>query len=825
MNLLVSYKWLKEYVKLKQTPQEFAARLSLSGPSVERIYPQGASLEKVVVGKILKVKPHPNADKLRVVEVELGPVKASPTGQGSMTKDIVCGGSNLEEGMLVAVALPGAWVKWHGEGEPVEIKEAALRGVASYGMICGADEIGLVDMFPKQGEKEIVDLSSLKASPGTPLAEVLKMDDVVFDVEVTSNRPDAYCMLGMALESSAILKAPLAWKAPKMPKAKAGAKMLPLSVELKAKMLCPRYQALVMRNVKVGPSPAWLKERLASAGVRSINNLVDITNYVRLELGQPMHVFDYEKLSGGKIVVREAATGEKMKALDGVEYGLRSGQLVIADAARPVAVAGVMGGDESGATEKTTTVVFESAAFDPVSVRRTARALNLHSDSSKLYEKGLSTELTAMALARAAELAAEICGAEVASKGIDARASAYKPLVFPFRPAAAAKLIGVDIPAKEMKRILAALGFKATSKMPSPRKRESMYETWRVTVPFWRDHDIEGERDLVEEVARVHGYDSLPSVVPEGRLPLAAPELSLAWEDRMKRHLKDWGLTEIMTYSFVSRALAESAPHGDVGQRRTLRVSNPLTEEFEFMRTALAPSALKVVAENQEEAVEGALFEIANVYETREADLPKERPHLLIACWDRDAAGAAVLRAKGLIERLFEEIGIRGLKFERNPKTAGVWHPGRTAELNLGGIVIGHLGEVHPDFCAKFGIERRVAMTEIELDRVLDLASTAKFYRPIPEFPRVKRDLAFVVDRRAEHAAIIEKLRNTDPMLKSAELFDIYEVKTLGRDKKSLAYHLEFGADDRTLKAEEVDRVMEQVRARLKEGFGAEIRS
>jgi phenylalanyl-tRNA synthetase beta chain len=313
MNLLVSYKWLKEYVHLKQTPQEFAARLSLSGPSVERIYPQGGSLEKVVIGRVLKVKPHPNADKLRIVEADLG----------TMTKEIVCGGSNLAEGQLVAVALPGAKVKWHGEGEPVEIKEMKLRGADSYGMICAANEIGLFELYP-HAEREILDLTSTRAPIGAPLADALKLDDVVFDVEVTSNRPDAYCLTGMARESAAILKTPLAWKGPKMPKAKAGAKLLPLAVELKAKKLCPRYQALVMRHAKVGPSPAWMKERLASAGVRSINNLVDITNYVRLELGQPMHVFDYDKLSGKKIVVREAAAGEKLKALDGNTYELKA---------------------------------------------------------------------------------------------------------------------------------------------------------------------------------------------------------------------------------------------------------------------------------------------------------------------------------------------------------------------------------------------------------------------------------------------------------------------------------------------------------------------
>ena len=803
MNLLVSYGWLKEYVKLKQTPQEFAARISLSGPAVERIHASGAALDKIVVGRILKVKPHPNADKLRVVETDLG----------AMAKEIVCGGSNLEEGMLVAVALPGSWVKWHGEGEPVEIKETKLRGADSYGMICGADEIGLLDAFPKKEEREIVDLTSLGAAPGTPLAEALKLDDVVFDVEVTSNRPDAYCLLGMAMEASAILKAPMAWKAPKLPKARAGAKMEALSVELKAKKLCPRYQALVMRNAKVGPSPAWMKARLASADVRSINNLVDITNYVRLELGQPMHVFDYDKLSGKKIVVREAVAGEKMKALDGNAYELKAGQLVIADAEKPVAVAGVMGGEESGATEKTTAIVFESAAFDSVSVRRTARALNLHSDSSKLYEKGLSTELTTMALRRAAELAAELCGAEVASKVVDARASAYKPLVFPFRPARAVELIGVDIPAKEMRATLTALGFRIAGTGAK----------WKVTVPFWRDHDIEGERDLVEEVARVHGYDNLPSVVPEGRLPLAEPARALAWEDRIKRHLKDWGLTEIMTYSFVSRALAEAIPGLEASKH--LRVSNPLTEDFEYMRATLTPSALKVIAENQEEAVEGALFELANVYEPREGDLPKERPRLLVACWNRDASGSAVLRAKGLVEALFEELGIRGLKSERALKTGGVWHPSRTADLSLGGVIIGQLGELHPMLCGRFGIERRVAVAELELESVLDLASTAKFYSPIPEYPRVKRDLAFLVGRHAEHASIVEKMRNADPMLKDVELFDVFEGKNLGEGKKSMAYHLEFGADDRTLKAEEVDRVMEQLRARLKESFGAEIRS
>ncbi len=801
MNLLVSYNWLKQYVQLKETPQEFAARLSLSGPSIERIHPQGAALNNIVVGKILNVKPHPNADKLRVVETDLG----------AMTKEIVCGGSNLAPGQLVIVALPGSWVKWHGEGEPVEIKAAALRGVESYGMVCGADEVGLLDRFPKKEEKEIVDLTSLKLKPGTPLAEALKMDDVVFDVEVTSNRPDAFCLTGMAREASAILNAPLTWKGPKMPKMKTGAKALPLSVALEAKKLCPRYQAIVMKNVKVGPSPAWMKERLASAGVRSINNLVDITNYVRLELGQPMHVFDYEKLGGAKIVVREAKAGESLKALDGNVYELKAGQLVIADATRPVAVAGVMGGEESGATEQTTTIVFESAAFDSVSVRRTARVLNLHSDSSQLYEKGLSTEITTAALERAAELAAELAGAEVASKVIDARASAYKPLVYPFRPERAAELIGVSIPAAKMKKILTDLGFKISGAA----------KTWKAIVPHWRDHDIEGERDLVEEVARVYGYGNLPSVMPEGRLPLAALDKTLAWEDKAKRHLKDWGFTELMTYSFISKDVAEKS---NCGVQKMLRVSNPLSEEFEFMRDRLVGSLLKVISENQEEAVSGRAFELANVYIPREGDLPLESPRLIMAAWSRNEDGRDVFAIKGALEALLEEFGVRGVEIARG-EGSDLWHPGRSAAVMLGGEMLGGFGEFHPELLKKFGIDRRVAAVSLDFSKLCAYASAAKFYTPIPEFPRVKRDLAFVVERHLEHAAIAAKLAHADPMITSVELFDVYEGKNLGEGKKSMAYHLEFGAADRTLKAEEVDRVLETLREKLKKEFSAEVRS
>jgi phenylalanyl-tRNA synthetase beta chain len=656
----------------------------------------------------------------------------------------------------------------------------------------------------------------LKFKPGTPLAEALKITDVIFDVEVTSNRPDAYSMVGMAREAAAILDAPFLWKPSSLPSQSASGgknkkKTLPFSVKVDSKKTCPRYQALVMRDVKVGPSPAWMKMRLAAAGVRSINALVDITNYVRLELGQPLHVFDYDKLKGSKIIVREARQGEKLKALDGATYALKPGQMVIADLERPVAVAGVMGGEETGVTEKTTTIVIEAAAFDAVSVRRTARALNLHSDSSKLYEKGLSTELVEVAMNRAAQLAAEIAGAEAASKRFDVRAAPYKKLAFPFRPQRASELIGVTIPAARMKKILTGLGFKPSGSAAS----------WKVEVPYWRDHDIEGERDLIEEVARVYGYGNLPSVIPDGVLPLGETDRALAWEDKAKRHLKDWGFTELMTNSFISKELAEKI---GADPSKLLRISNPLNEDFEFMRDRLGASVLKVIAENQEESVEGRAFELANIYAPRQDDLPSEMPRLMIAVWGREQDGRYVSAAKGALEALLGEFGIRGMTVERQTGDP-LWHPGRSGLIKTAGQTLGALGEFHPELLKKFGIDRRVAAVSLDFRLLASLANESKSYTTIPEFPRVKRDLAFIVERHLEHAAVAEKLRRADPLIRSVELFDVFEGKNLGGGKKSMAYHLEFGADDRTLQAEAVDRVMESLRQTLKQDFGAEARS
>jgi phenylalanyl-tRNA synthetase beta chain len=807
MNLLASYDWLREYVDLKETPEEFAARVSLSGPGVERLYPQGKDLEKIIVGQIKAISAHPQADKLRVVSVDAGMEKPL---------SIVCGGSNIQEGQWVAVALVGAKVKWHGEGDPIELKPTEIRGVASEGMICAANEIGLFDAFP-HAEREILDLgaalSDMEMKAGKPLAGLLGLSgDVVMDIEITSNRPDAMGMVGLAREASAILDAPFLWKpAKKIPaqaKGKGG-----LHVKVEKKELCPRFMAVQIDGVTIRPSPWWLKRRLLSAGIRPINNVVDITNYLMLELGQPMHVYDTATLRGNGLTVRMAKSGETLAALDGKEYELDDSMLVIADAERPVAVAGVMGGEKTGATSATTSVILEAATFDPVSVRRTARKLNLYSDAQSRFEKGLSTEAPPLALARAVELALALTGGRLSSELVDIQVKKYKPLSFSITLGEIQQLIGVPIKQKEAVSILKRLGFtlRATG------------DKLQAETPWWRDHDIESGRDLVEEVARVYGYENIPPLFPAG-LATRPVSSELVWEDRLKTIAKGAGLTEAYTYSFVSRALLERA---NFDPSKMVRVQNPLSADFEFMRTSLLPSLLQVVSENQERENNLRLFEIAHVYYHHDpaivdwSELPDERLQLAAAFVGGDQAWKI---AKGFAEHVYRECGIEEVTWQR-PEGDGFWHPGRTVQAFLGEHLLGTIGEVHPLVAERFKITDRVAMLDMPLEEIFECAREAKKYRPIPAFPEAKRDAAFLVEQVTEVGKMQLAMKEISSYLRDVEWFDTYRGTGIPADKKSVAFHLTFSAPDRTLEAAEVDQAMEKIKMALKERFGAEVRA
>jgi phenylalanyl-tRNA synthetase beta chain len=621
------------------------------------------------------------------------------------------------------------------------------------------------------------------------------------DIEVTTNRVDAFSMIGMAREAAAILNKKLTWVPTKLPKS--GSKKLNVTVQ--DKKLCPRYMAVKIDGVKVGESPWWMKRRLLSAGLRPINTLVDITNFVLLELGQPMHAFDAERLSGEKIVVRKAKAGEKIAALDGKTYDLKDGMLVIADAEQPQAVAGVMGSETSAVSGGTTSVIFEAASFDEVAVRKTARALNLYSDSQLRFEKGLSVQAPTDALARAIELCLELCGGTVSSAICDLRATKYKPASFSITFAKINELIGVPIKPRECVDTLQRLGFVI---------RNSKFEI-RATVPWWRDHDIEDGRDLVEEIARVYGYGNLPAVFPIG-ISNVAPLRDLRIEERIRNVAKAAGFTETMTYSFTSADVQTKAGYDP---SMMLRLANPLIVEFEFMRTSLLPSLLQVIEQNQDRYRSQKLFELQRVYYPKKNMLPDEQAELGVAILGGDEAWR---QAKGLVEGILRELAIDEVSWKRLDDDP-FWHPGRSVQAFHDGRLLGTVGELHPTLAQGFKFEGRVAMVDLPLIEIFKTARESHIYEPIAVYPQPMRDLALVVERSVEAQDVIHVLRDADELVRNVEWFDTYTGKGMEAGKKSLAFHLTLGGE-RTLESEEVDAALERITLKALEKFKASVR-
>ncbi len=795
MNILASYNWIKEHLDTNLSAEEFAKLTTASGNSVERSDKLAERFNKIVVGIVKKVETHPNADKLKIAKTDIG----------TEVVDIVCGGENLVEGQRVVVGLPGAKVRWHGEGDLIELTLTKIRGVESHGMICAVEEIGFDKLAT--GKKDIWDLTNLiDAKAGTPLAEALDLDDVIFDIEVTSNRPDCYSIIGQAREGAAVTKDKFTWTAGEVKGIKEGNSVFSVSVE--ESDLCPKYSAIVMENVKVGPSPWWVQKKLLLAGHRPINNVVDITNLVLHEYGQPLHAFDADKLEGEKIVVRKAKKDEAFVALDGKTYKLSADQLVIADAKKAVAVAGVMGGQETGTTEQTTRVVIESASFDSVSIRRTARALNLYSDSQLLFEKGLSVEATGPALARAVELIQELAGGVVASGVMVEEAKPYEPLVLDFDPDQANRLMGIEMEKKDMVGILERLGFEVHGLRQ------------KITVPYWRDHDIENSVDFTEEIARVYGYERFPSVLPVGELPVNRTVPAIQWTRRVKELLCGMGVTELYAYSFVSQKQLER--YG-LTVESTLTMKNPLSEEMAFMRPTLVPSLLTVVEENQARITEADLFELAPIYLPNKQELPEQPLRLTLASYGKDGR-VVFLRVKGMMERLFRQVGIKNVTLSRDADPR-FWHSGRSARVFVNGIDVGTIGQVSNEMTKAFKLDVSVVVADLDFEQLVPLFSSNKSYTPISTFPVVKRDLAFVLEEAVEYATVEQALLKKSTLLTSIELFDVYRGKGVIDGSKSLAIHLNFQAPDRTLEAKEVDHELEEMRTVLQSQFSATMRS
>ena len=797
----VPLSWLKEFVDVDLPREELAHRLTMAGTEVGSVEVIGGTWDNVFVARVASIDPHPNADRLKLATVSLHGEQVT----------VVCGAPNIAAGQAVAFARVGARLVDPRTGNAETLRAATIRGVESAGMVCSERELAIGD-----------DHAGILVLPDdAPVGALLSdyLGDVIFDLEVTPNRPDCMSVLGIAREVAALTGATL--REPDLSYAEDGDPVEGvLNVEIADPALCPRYTASVIRGIQVGPSPRWMQDRLAKAGQRSINNVVDVTNYVMLEFGQPLHAFDFDTIAESRIVVRPAGEQEPFVTLDEAQHDLRPPMLVIADGGRSVALAGIMGGLNTEMTDATTSVLLESANFNPVNTRRTSQALRLRSESSSRFEKGLQPELAEAALRRATQLILKLAGG-TACRGI---ADAYpQPSARPavrFTLARLRKVLGVDMDVSHVQGILTALGFGVTSASDG---------AMQVEVPYWRS-DIAQEDDLVEEVARITGYDELPTTMLSTPVPHRSPQPERETRERVRDLMVECGMQETISYSLTSAALLERTQPADAP--RPLRVANPMSGEFEFLRTTLRSGILTTLAANRQQARDGIrLFEMGRVYLPREADLPLERETLVGVLagprspesWLGGDERMDFFDAKGVVEML---MGRLRLPCEFRPADDSTFLPGRCAAVLSGADVVGVIGEVHPRTLEHFEIaSEAVALFELDVDALARAVSTEPVrYRAIARYPGALRDLAVVLDTSVP-AAQVQAIIERDALVSHATLFDVYEGADVAAGKRSLAYRVLFQAPDRTLVGDEVSQAMTTIVAALEREVGATLRS
>jgi len=805
----VSLRWLAQYVDIADlTPEALAEKLTRSGVAVEAVERRNRGLTGAVIGHVLACAPHPQADRLRVCRVDVG--RGAPL-------QIVCGAPNVAAGQKVAVALPGARLP---DGRT--IGETALRGVTSQGMILSGEEMGLPDKVIPRAMRDGILVLADDAPVGTDAAAYLGLDDVVLELELTPNRADCFSMLGVAYEVAAILNRSVTLPPEEVPEeGEPAAEAVRVAIE--APEHCYRYAARLVRGVRIGPSPQWLQNRLMAAGIRPINNVVDVTNYVMLEYGQPLHAFDYAALTGGNIVVRLARNGERLVTLDDEERILDGQTLLITDGTKAVGIAGVMGGANSEVRDSTTDVLLESAYFVPASVRRTSRRLGIRSEAALRFEKGVDPNRVIPALNRAARLLAELAGGRVAPGVVEAVVRTEKPRVITVRPQRVNDLLGTALDEAEMRAVFQRLGFAVEARPDG---------TLAVTVPT-RRMDVTTEIDLVEEVARLVGYDNIPTTMIAGSTTAGRLTRVQALRRRVRRLLRQAGLSEAVTYSLTDPGrAARVAPLRD--GVRPIALAMPMSEERSVLRTTLVPHLLDAVAYNRARKNEDVrLFEIGRVFWTEEATLtrlPEERllvaaaltGHALPVHWAEKRQKVDFYHAKGVVEFLLKELGIGGVTFQ--PVTWAGLHPGRTARVAVGQTVVGYVGQLHPEVQKAWDLAETYVF-ELDLDALLDLADPARRFVPLPKVPAVLRDLAVVVDRDVPAAALEAVIRETGgAILEAVTLFDVYTGDPIPEGQKSVAFSLVFRDPARTLTDEEVAAAHGRIVAALERAYGAKLR-
>ncbi len=794
----VPFSWLKEYVDIDVSAEELQEKLFSCGFEVEELVDLSKDVENVVTGEILSVEKHPDADRLKVCKVDCG---------AHGIKQIVTAATNVFAGAKVPVALDNSLVK-HGGGVE-KIKTGKLRGVTSEGMFCSGEELGINDDFYEGAEVNGILILDDDTEKGVDIRKIVGTDDYIFDIAVTANRPDCQSVFGIAREVSAVLKKPL--KQPALDY-KTVPTSVKISVEVKEPALCGRYVGHYVENVKIGVSPRWLRRRLALCGLRSVSNIVDITNYVLLEMGQPMHAFDRNFLCGGKIVVRRANKGEKIVTLDNKEFSLSEDNLLIADGERGVAIAGVMGGLNSEIKADTKAVFFESAKFARDSVRKTSRALGQRSDSSARFEKGLDSYTPAVAMDRALHLVEELGCGEVTSYRTDSLKEELCEKVIETDYAKINAVLGITVPQKEVDEILTRLGFIVTSTK----------DKLTVKVPLWRE-DIDGYPDLAEEVIRMYGYSHItPTFLNTAKVTRGGYTAEEKRVLALKNALKEEGLYEACNYSFYSpKSFTLFRLNEDAPERKAIKILNPISEDLSVMRTFLAPSMLENIVRNVRRGnAEGGLFELANVYLAKElplCELPEEKKHLVLGEWGKD-----FFDLKGVLEDVAAALSV-SLTFEKAQKP--FLHPGISANILCDGKAVGWIGQLHPAIAEELALEKSPCLAEIDYEAFMN--GKELHVQPLAAFPDVQRDIAFVVDESVTCAEAEHCILSAVKAVKACELFDVYRGIQVGKNKKSMAFRITFAQDpksDTPLSAETADGYFKKILGALNRTLGAELR-
>ena len=790
----LSREWLGEYTTIGAPDKEYCDAMTMSGSKVEGWEVTGSEISRVVVGRVISMERHTNSDHMWVCKIDVG---------GGRELQIVTGAQNVNIGDLVPVALDGSTLPGGKE-----IRTGKLRGELSEGMLCSLGELGLEQRdFPYAIEDGIFILEE-DCLPGDDIRDVCGLNDSVVEFEITNNRPDCLSVRGLARESACTFHTPLTFAEPTVT-AGHGDIHEKLSVEIKDAELCPRYTARMVKNIKIAPSPKWMRRRLRASGVRPINNIVDITNYVMLEYGQPMHAFDYACLHDGKIIVRRAEEGESLRTLDGNDHALTPGMLVIADPEGPVALAGVMGGANSEITDETTTIVFESANFLGHSIRKTAIALGMRTDASGRFEKGLDLFATVPAVDRACELVEMLGAGEVFDGTIDVLAKEPETTFIELDDKRINALLGTDIPREFMTDTLTSLGFELNGNT--------------LTVPSWRG-DCTMLADIAEECARFWGYNKIEATDIRGAATQGGYSEKTLFVRKLGTACRAMGYTEVVTYSFVSpSSLDKIKVPADSPLRDNYRILNPLGEDTSVMRTTALPSMLGVLSTNlSRRNMEAKLYEMATVYKKQPGKvLADERTVLTLGAYGGDVNFFAL---KGAVEALLCAARTPDVRFTADTETAA-FHPGRCAAVWSGDTRLGTLGQIHPDVCAAYGLDGATYCAEIDVVLLHDLEGAEPVYTPLPRFPAITRDIAVVCDAAVPVGELTECICKAEKnVLRGVKLFDVYTGVGIPEGKKSVAFSLTLRSDDGTLTDDHAEEAVRAVLNALRESFGAVIR-